>query len=237
MVKFQKLSKSKFQNLSLYLFFLFIAFIGILYGNSIKSNFLFLRIWDPINLAFLALGFPFLIIQRKTGIPDFLEKRISNNSRFLQPIIIGFLFGLLDIFVFKIILHPQPYEELPPFLQPFPYSLFLFFSGALEIEVFYRLIPLSLFLIFGNWFFQGKYHTTFFVIGAILTSIREPLEQLPQGSLILIIYCFTSGFIMNYIQAIYIKKYGFLATFSIRLSHYFLWHILLGIYVQFIELS
>jgi hypothetical protein len=134
-------------------------------------------------------------------------------------------------------MHPEPYSELPPFLQPFPYSLFLYFSGAFDVEVFYRFIPITILLLIGIRFKEGKYYNQFFWAGAVLTALREPLEQLPSGSTAFILYSLLSGFGMNFLQAIYLKRSGFLASLSVRLGHYLIWHILLGIYVEFFELA
>jgi hypothetical protein len=214
-----------------------IAVAGIIFGNAIKSNFSFLRIWQYQNILFLLLGIPFLFLQSKVNLPDFLEKRISNKQRFLNPVLIGAVFGMLDIIVIKIIMHPEPYTELPPFLQPFPYSIFLYFSGAFEIEVFYRLIPLSTILLIGKWVASGKYFNIFLWAAIILTSLREPLEQIQNGELWFIAYSLLTGFLMNYFQALYFKNAGFLASLTLRLGHYLFWHILLGVYVQYVELQ
>jgi len=210
--------------------------IGSIYGNTIKNNFTFLRVWDYKNILFLLLAIPFLFLQTRAGLPNFWEADISNKQRWLFPILIGATFGILDVVVFKIILHPEPYRELPPFLQPFPYSLFLYFSGALEIEIFYRLIPLTVILLLGKWYASGKYFTAFFWAAVVLTSLREPLEQLPDEGTLLIIYSLCTGFLMNFLQGVYYKKSGFLASLAIRLGHYIFWHILLGMYVQYFEL-
>lgn len=224
-------------NLIIYCSFMLIAVIGIFYGNEIKSDHSFLRIWNYENIIFLLLGIPFLFFQSKVNIPNFFEVGISNKQRFLIPILIGAVFGILDIIVIKLLLHPEPYTELPPFLQPFPYSIFLYFSGALEIEIFYRLIPFTLILLLGKWMSNGKYFNTFLWIAIVSTSLREPLEQLPSGELWFLAYSLFTGFLMNFLQAIYFKKAGFLASLSLRLGHYLFWHILLGIYVQYVELS
>jgi hypothetical protein len=159
-------------NIIIYIVFISITLIGIIYGNTIKSNYSFLRIWQYQNLLYLLLGIPFLFLQTKVNIPNFFEKKISNRQRFLKPILIGTVFGILDIIVIKALMHPEPYTELPPFLQPFPYSLFLYFSGAFEIEVFYRLIPIILILLLGKWVAGGKYFNTFLWAAIFLTSIR-----------------------------------------------------------------
>jgi hypothetical protein len=231
------MSKATKTNLFIYLSFILITAIGSLYGQSIQAQYQFLRVWDFQNILVLLLAVPFLFYQSKAGLPDFYEEKTTKQSKWLIPVLIGAIFGILDIFVIKYLLHPEPYTELPPFLQPFPYSVCLFFSGALEIEVFYRLIPLTLILLFGKWYKDGKYLDTFFWVGAVLTAIREPLEQMPSGAAWLVIYSLLSGFLMNLLQAIYYKKSGFLASLALRLGHYLFWHILLGIYVEFFELA
>lgn len=223
-------------NLSIFFGFLLISFLGIIYGNEIIASYNNLRIWSVENLMWLGLGVPFLLLQSYVGIPNLFQHNISNKIRLSQPILIGALFGILDIIVIKIIQHPEPYSELPPFLQPFPYSIFLYFSGALEIEVFYRLIPITLLLLIGKKLADGRYFNYFLWTAIIATSLREPLEQLPTGEYWFISYAFLSGFIMNYLQGIYYKNAGFIATLTLRLGHYLFWHIILGIYVQYFEL-
>ena len=108
-------------------------------------------------------------------------------------------------------MHPEPYKELPPFLQPFPYSIFLYFSGAFEIEVFYRLIPLTLLL--GKWLSEWEVFYYFLSIRIFLTSLREPLEQFQNGEISFICYSLLTGFLMNYLQAIY-KNAGVSASLT-----------------------
>lgn len=224
------------QNTLIYLIFLLIASLGILYGNEIQNSYNGLRVWQFENILLLGLGIPFLFLQKSATLPNFWDSNISNQVRILQPIFIGGLFGILDIIVIKIIQHPEPYTVLPPFLQPFPYSMFLYFSGALEIEVFYRLIPLTLILLIGKKLRGGTYFNYFLWIGLILTSIREPLEQLPSGEIWYVSYALITGLLMNYLQATYFIKAGFISSLTLRLGHYLFWHIILGIYVQYFEL-
>jgi hypothetical protein len=223
-------------NLISYFLILLVAVAGIYSGNNFVVKYQYLRVWEITNILLLLVGVPFLFFQTKARLPNFWQDEVSNSTRFLLPVAIGIVFGVLDILVFKVILHPQSYLELPPFTQPFPYSLFLYFSGAFEVEVFYRLIPLTLILFIGNWYKKGKYYMIFFWAGAILTAVREPLEQLPDGGLLLIVYSILTGFLMNFLQAIWYRKAGFLASLSVRLGHYFIWHILLGIYIEYHDL-
>ncbi len=224
------------QNIFIYSFFILFAIAGIYYGHAIILQHNSLRVWGFENILFLLIGIPFLFLQRKAGIPNFLDDQIQNRKRLLEPILIGAFFGLMDIFIIKIIQHPEPFKALPPFLQPFPYSIFLYFSGAIEIEIFYRLIPMTTLLLLGKWISKGKYFNYFLWSSILFTSIREPLEQMPTGSAWFIVYSLITGFLMNYLQAIYYKNAGFLASLNLRLGHYIFWHIILGVYVQYVEL-
>jgi len=231
------MNKEVKKNLFTYGVLLLIALTGIVYGKSILNDYHFLRVWDYSNLLILIIGVPFLFFQTKAGLPNFWQSEVVARDRFFYPVLIGIVFGVFDVLVIKVMLHPEPYTELPPFLQPFPYSLFLYMSGAFDVEVFYRLIPITILLFIGARFKDGKNYNQFFWAGAILTALREPLEQLPSGNIALILYSLLTGFGMNFLQATYFKKSGFLASLSVRLGHYLIWHILLGIYVEFFELS
>lgn len=231
-----QINKDAKTNVFIYTAFICITIVALLYGTSIAKTYNNVRVWHYENVLILLLGLPFVLLQSKAKLPNFFNKKVSLQQQFLTPFFIGVVFGILDIMVVKVIMDPQPYSELPPFLQPFPYSMFLYFSGAFEIEVFYRLIPITIALILGSWFAKGKYYSVFFTIIAVLTALREPLEQLPNGNTLLIVYSLITGFLMNYLQVIYFKKSGFLASLILRLGHYMFWHILLGIYVEYVEL-
>ncbi|TNF42825.1 MAG: hypothetical protein EP311_04515 [Cytophagales bacterium] len=227
----------RFESLLVFLFLAGITALGAYIGHFWVEPYPYLRVWNWENIFWILLGVPFVFFQGKVKIPEFLSPYVSHRSRFWNPLFFGLIFGLFDVLVLKVLLHPEPYLELPPFLQPFPYSLFLYFSGALEVEVFYRLIPIVLVLLIFSLIKGGSYQSQAFWIVAIFTSLREPLEQLPQGEWWLIVYALLTGFGMNFIQAVYFKKAGFLASLTLRLGHYLIWHIALGIYVQWVELG
>ncbi|OOG72814.1 hypothetical protein [Algoriphagus sp. A40] len=231
------MNKALKKSILTYLIFLLICIAGIFWSKYLVDTYPFLRTWGWVSVVILLIGIPFLFLQKQAGIPEFWTKEISNRNRIWIPALIGIGFGILDVIIIKGILHPEPYTELPPFLQPFPYSLFLYFSGAFEVEVFYRLIPIVLVLFIFSKIEKGKYQTQAFWIIAVLTAIREPLEQMPSGETWFIAYALISGFGMNFIQAVYFKKSGFIANLSLRLGHYLVWHILLGLYVQMVGLG
>jgi hypothetical protein len=209
--------------------------ITIIYGAAIKEDYVFVRQWEWTNLLWICLAIPFLLLQEKAGLPAWNGRGFPATRKWLVPAAIGLGFALLDVLVIKVIMHPQVYETLPPFLQPFPYSLFLYPSGALDIEIFYRLIPLTLVALASQCWFSWETGQKILWLAVVLTSLREPLEQWPSGPVWLVAYSLLSGFAMNLFQGFCLVRYGFLGALAVRIGHYLLWHIGLGIYVQFME--
>ncbi|MGV3540765.1 MAG: hypothetical protein ACO1OQ_13205 [Rufibacter sp.] len=226
------------KSLLTYGFFLLLVLLSYFWGQSTLQEFPTIRLVTLDGLAWLLVAIPFLWIQPQAGLPNIWDSKVETKQRIWMPIAIGLVFGALDILVVKIILHPEPYTELPPFLQPFPYSLGLYFSGALYVEVFYRLVPITLVLWLEQKIWKGKYAVSAFWTMALLTSLRETLEQFPDGGeMWFVTYSWVACLAFNFLQAVYLKKGGFLAMLLIRLSHYLLWHILLGVYVEYVELA
>lgn len=213
-----------------------IIIITIIYGGVLEQPGIMVRKWEWNNLLLMLPILPLLFLQQKASLPG-LNTINDKSYGWISTFGVGILFGLLDVIIIKFILHPEPYQELPPFLQPFPYSTFLYTAGALEIELYYRMIPLTLFLLIDALVFKGRMRTVFIVSLAVITSCIEPLQQFPEGALWFIIYATVSGVAMNAWQFRSYLKYGFAASLAVRLGHYLIWHILLGIYVEFIELN
>ena len=222
---------------SILIYFAFIIFssIGIIYGLNL--NYPNLRLWDFQNILLLSVGIPFLFLLPKAELKFIDSDQLTIKQEIYIPANIGIMFGLLDLLVIEFILPHDRHISLPPYTQPFPYSIFLYFSGALEIELFYRLIPMALVLFLFKKFKEGKYFHHAFIIIAILTSLREPLEQIPGGHAWFILYSLATGFGMNYLQAYYFKSQSFISSLSIRLGHYLIWHILNGLVIQYFILQ
>jgi hypothetical protein len=219
-----------------YIFFLLTALVTLWWGKKLAQHHTNIRLWSWPDCALLLIGLPFILLQKQAGLPDVWDTAVSNRQRIWLPLATGFFFAVLDIIVVIIILHPQPFDTLPPFLQPFPYSVPLYISGAFDIEVFYRLIPITLVLLLTERCSKNKKTISIvFWIMAILTALHEPIEQFPEGVWWFVLYSFISGFAMNLLQAICYRKSGFLASMMVRLGHYLLWHILLGIYVEYFQ--
>lgn len=152
-----RLTSDTRQNLLTYVALILVAALGIVYGEALASPNAQLRVWSWTHLLVMLAGVPFLFLQQRAGLPGFWSTEVTHQQRIITPLFIGVVFGILDVLVIKVILHPEPYTELPPFLQPFPYSIFLYSSGAFEIEVFYRLIPITFILLLGTLWADNRY--------------------------------------------------------------------------------
>lgn len=221
------------RSLKIYALIFLVCLITWLCGILFLQNKPEFRIFGISGLLLVLSGFIMVPLQKVAGFPDLFDKEVQGRKRFIEPFGIGIIFAIADVVVFKLILHPEPYTTLPPFLQPFPYSILLYFSGAVYCEVLYRLLPFTLILSVVSLITHGKGAGRYFWILAVLTSFWEPLEQTGNAMPWVMVYTFLSGFLFNFLQAVYYKKAGFLSSLSVRLGHYFLWHILLGIYVQY----
>lgn len=215
-------------SLIFYFSFLAIAAAGIIYGSQLTNDYPDLRLWPWSNIALLLIGLPFVFLQKEVGLPAVWDDQIPLTKRILQPVLIGILFGLADWLLIEFFLRQEPHNGLPPYTQPFPYAIFLYSSGAFEIEVFYRLVPVTVVLLLFTKIKQGRYWIPAFWTIAILSSVREPFEQFPDGPAWFILYALISGFAMNFLQVWYYRKAGFSASLFLRLGHYLIWHIFNG---------
>lgn len=206
----------------------------ILYGSVLSQGEANIRQWHWENMFIVLPVVPLLFMQRAATLPPAFDS--FTKTRWVPPFVAGLLFGLADVLVIKLILHPQAYDSIPPFLQPFPYSLFLYTSGAIEVELYHRMLPLTLILLADRIFFKSKHRRIILIVLGILSSLAEPLLQLPDGAMWFIMYALVSGIAMNALQFCFYIERGFAASLTVRLGHYLIWHIMLGLYVQFAEL-
>jgi hypothetical protein len=212
-----------------------VVIITIVYGASLAGSGIAIGQWNWINLLLVLPVIPLLFLQQKASLPS-IQAINEKKKGWLSTFGVGMLFGILDVLIIKFILHPEPYKELPPFLQPFPYSTFLYSSGALEVELYYRMIPLTVLLLINTYLLKRKFRTAFIIVLAIITSVIEPIQQFSDGAWWFVIYATASGVAMNAWQFRSYLKYGFVASLAVRLGHYLIWHILLGMYVEYVEL-
>lgn len=117
-----RLDNEKRKSLFTYVLLLIIALITLLWGRQISEHQPNIRVWNINTWMLMLIGIPFILLQREAGLPEVWKENISNKNRFWFPFSIGLLFGALDVLVVKFIMHPEPYDTLPPFSATF--SLF-----------------------------------------------------------------------------------------------------------------
>jgi len=182
--------------------------------------------WWAILLA-AVLGFLAVKIAGKTGFPDIWDEHISNRERLLYPVLLGLAFAFVEILVGLAM-------GLPNIHVPFPFSIPVYVSGGIFLEILYHLIPV-VFLIWliSNVLLKGKRQTEVFVVVAVLASMWEPVMQitgmyqmgmLPGMAVAAGLFIFI--FAGNLIPIALFRKYGFLAPVIWRLTDYGLWHVI-----------
>ncbi|WP_440954493.1 hypothetical protein ACSAZK_12800 [Methanosarcina sp. Mfa9] len=182
--------------------------------------------WEAIIPA-AVFGFIAMKLAGKTGFPDIMDKKISNKERFLYPVLLGIAFAIIEILVGLAM-------TLPNIHVPFPYSIPVYVSGGIFLEILYHLIP-TVFLVWfiSNILLKGKRQNEVFVAAALLASLWEPVMQITgmyqMGMLTDMVFgagLFIFIFAGNLIPITLFRKYGFLSPVVWRLTDYSLWHVI-----------
>lgn len=179
--------------------------------------------WPSIGILIVA-GLIGVFLADRTGFPLAWDDRISNRQRLLIPALLGLVLGIVAL-VINSLLHLSKVDIA------FPASVFVYSAGSIAVEVFYRLVPLPLFLwLISTIMLRNKWQDQIFWILAVLLSVLEPLAQtralmgLGVTTLSLILIALEI-YAANLTQAYIFRRYGFLATLVIRLSYYLIWHV------------
>jgi hypothetical protein len=181
--------------------------------------------WAFILAAFF--GFIAIKLAEKTGFPDIWDEKISSKERFLYPVFLGFAFALIEIMVGLAM-------NLPNIHVTFPFSIPVYLSGGIFLEILYHLIPTVFLIWFISYvFLKGERQDEVFVLVAVLASLWEPVMQITgmyqMGMLPGIVFgagLFIFIFAGNLIPITLFRKYGFLAPVIWRLTDYSLWHVI-----------
>jgi hypothetical protein len=187
--------------------------------------------WPALGI-WAVLGLIGIWFAHKTGFPSAWDARFSNKERLWIPIAIGLAYAVFEVAFdlltgyskFEIALHHMTKINID-----FPANVLIYPGGAVIVEVIYRLflIPVLLWLI-SSVFLKGKGQTQVFWVLAILTSLIEPLTQdldaLQLGT-VMFAAVMLKGFGVNFLQAAFFRKYGFLAAIIVRIAFYLIWHV------------
>jgi hypothetical protein len=185
----------------------------------------------PRILVIFAIGYVGLYLAPKAGFAEIYDATVSNQQRFLLPILIGLGFGVISV-IFDVL---QPLDtdvqiKLPGSLLVYP------IGGILEEIVFRLLLTTLLIWLISTVIFKGKWHETVFwwialAVGFLYTFLQigqyTTLTGSPVVPLVALRFIVIIG--VYFIVAAYLyRKYGFLAAVSMRLADYLIYHIIWG---------
>src|SRR5215207_3176529 len=199
--------------------------------------------WDVIAIAGI-LGLVGLWIADRTGFMPALDPGVSNRQRYLIPLLIGggigALASLLDL-VTKGTRFIAENMGVASFNTDYPLSLFIYTSGTVVVEAIFRLFlfPVLLWLISYVVLKRRWQEQTFWVL-ILIFSFLEPLGQLAgqmtpgvmenfsQFFITMFLPMLLTNYPMGVVQAYLFRRYGFLASFMVRMGYYIIWHIAYG---------
>ena len=184
--------------------------------------------WPQVAIAIL--GFLGVWLLRSARLPEFLNGA-GPLRIFGFPFLIGLVFGCINVICVQTIMPVDRGGPMPPFLQPFPWSLALFSAGAVVMEAMFRLIPLPLITAALLRISRSPNSDWPFWIASAVVVAAETfliLQEIPPPLRILIVFLAA----LSVIQVILFKKFGYLASLFTRLGHYAVWHIGFGIWFQ-----
>lgn len=202
--------------------------------------------WSTIAV-YGAIGFLGVLLSMRTGFPDALDRSISNRKRIVLPILLGAGLGILAILIDQLT-HGTKFLEMQTgeasFNIYFPASLFVYTGGIVLVEAAFRIlvIPLCIWLV-SNLLLRGRGQEQTFWISAVILSLFEPVTQglgiiflKPSADPVFLLLTqflpyFITNYPLNFGQAVLFRKYGFLASFFMRLGFYMLWHIAYGNFI------
>src|SRR5688572_3739243 len=199
--------------------------------------------WDVIVTAGI-LGTVGLWIADRTGFMPALDPSISNRRRYWMPLLVGGAIGTLASLLDLVTKGTQFIAEnmgVSSFNTEYPLSLFIYTSGTVVIEAIFRLFlfPVLLWLISYVVFKRRWQEQTFWVL-ILIFSFLEPLGQLTGQMTPEVMENFGQFFVMMFLpmllnnypmglaQAYLFRRYGFLASFMVRMGYYIIWHIVYG---------
>lgn len=217
------------RSLTVYLLMVGWCIVTLVYGRVLLSGHPGIRLFDGEALAVVCLGFFAVPYQHLAGLPSLLDHRVGWRQRLLAPLATGLAFALVDLLIFRFVL-VRPHTD---FLQPFPYSLFYFGADAFYVEVIYRLLPFTILLSLTGHpqLREGRTPLAFWAVAACC-ALAAPYQLLVKGPRPLMLGLYALHFVFNILQAVFYKQAGLLAAVFMRLGHYLLWYVLLGVCLQ-----
>jgi len=185
--------------------------------------------WVEIVLVAI-LGFMGLKLSELTGFPAMWEPEISNKQRFLYPVLVGLGFGLIFMLF-------DSQARIGDMSVGFPLSIMFYLFGGIFSEIVLHIFPVTfLILLISNLALKKRFQDQVFWVAAIgislfgafsmIMAFNDPNIPVQISSNYLMIVISFLIFINELISLYFFRIYGFLSPIVLRLSFYFMWHII-----------
>lgn len=188
----------------------------------------------PLLALWTALGAAGVWLSERTGFAPAWEPGTA-RSRVLTPALWGIGFGALAVatdFATGWTKWVAAKLGVASIHISWPESLLIYPGGAIIVEILYRLfaIPFLLWLV-SSVALRGRGQKATFWSLAALTSLAEPagdlgLREPGWGAMAAV---FAQDYALNFAQAWFFRKRGFLAAITTRVAFYLVWHVLRGL--------
>ena len=186
----------------------------------------------PMLAALLAAGWIGIWCAGRVGLAAAWQRPESWRRRWLAPIAIGLLLGVLEMLLdvaTGFTARECADRHIARENIELPWSLLIYPGGAVIVECFYRLFPLPLL----QWLIDGvlrrrRASAAVFWSLAVLTSLLEPLSQdlgLWKYGWFAAVAVFGVDFLLNLAQAAVLRRHGFTAAIALRVAFYAVWHV------------
>jgi hypothetical protein len=188
----------------------------------------------------LIMGLLGYLCTKKIGFTDIWQANISNFQRFGLPFLLGLIYGLITIAP-RLLYHDDPLHPLAlrgNIHVPLPSAIPFYVFGAIFMEVFLKLACIGIVTwLISSVILRGKYvEITFWVVN-FLVAFYEPMPYIQQSiaagkSPVPAIASEMLGalYISNIVSGYIGNRFGFLASLTMRLAHYAVWHIVFPLF-------
>lgn len=192
-------------------------------------------------IVYGGLGFLGLRLSEKLGFSALWDSEVSNRQRFLEPLFVGMVTGVLFIVVDVLL---RPLHTLGPLPHPpFPTSIVASAVAGIGEEVIFRLcfIPFWTWLI-STVMLKGRWPGEVFWMVAVFSALAFALGHLPavmvvfgieeigQVPVVLMSEIVVLNGTLSLLAAYYLRRYGFLASVGIHFWADVVWHVIFGFF-------
>ncbi len=193
--------------------------------------------WRAIGIIGL-LGLGSVYVLHLTGLKKLWDADVGINKKIFLPFVVGLFLGSIQS-VYDLITGASgeiaASMGLGDIHIAFPFSIPIYFGGAIIVNIIYYLIPIPIVVyLVSTWLLKGKAEGTVFWSVGLLIAFFEPLTNpgisIIQQVGIVAIPLSISVLIFNLTTILFIRKFGFIAALFLRLGHYAVWHILYPIF-------